>query len=270
MGRYIAHTRRKLKLKTSRCEPVDVASVEARERDIEAQRRADRGELERARAEKEMRAQMRRLRKSEFVVDLSGRRRTAVRAAGIALISATGGLRTLGISLHRLPESATVDLWGADVKFEIPKGFAYYVNDPLAPANIDAMHAMRALAPRVAERPFLGSANKTGDENNLHAAQCLAESYIHKSFDTRALTSHEMRRLNLSLLVDLQNATASRLRCFRGELAQIVDALMLKTKLSRSECNGFLAKVYAGFEQYYDHKPAPQLFRPPRDPTAPS
>jgi hypothetical protein len=107
MGRYIAHTRRKLKLKTSRSEPVDVASVEARERDIEAQRRADRGELERARAEKEMRAQMRCLRKSEFVVDLSGRRRTAVRAAGIALISATGGLRTLGISLHRLPESAT-------------------------------------------------------------------------------------------------------------------------------------------------------------------
>jgi hypothetical protein len=161
-------------------------------------------------------------------------------------------------------------LWGADVKFEIPKGFTYYVNDPLAPANIDAMHAMRALAPRVAERLFLGSANKTGDENNLNAAQCLAESYIHKSFDTRALTSHEMRRLNLSLLVDLQNATASRLRCFRSELAQIVDALMLKTKLSRSECNGFLAKVYAGFEQYYDHKPAPQLFRPPRDPTAPS
>jgi hypothetical protein len=270
MGRYIAHTRRKRKLKTSRSEPVDVGSVEAHERDIESQRRASRLELERARAEKEMRAQMRRLRKSEFVVDLSGRRRTAVRAAGIALISATGGLRTLGISLHRLPESATVDLWRANVKFEIPKGFTYYVNDPLTPANIDAMHAMRALAPRVAERLFLGSANKTGDENNLHAAQCLAESYIHKSFDTRALTSDEMRRLNLSLLVDFQNATASRLRCLRGEFVQIVDALMLKTKLSRSDCDGFLVKVYAGFEQYYDHKPAPQLFRPPRDPTAPS
>jgi hypothetical protein len=245
---------------------VDLASVEAREREIEAQRRADRLELERARAEKEMRAQMRRLRKSASVVDLSGRRRTAVRAAGIALISATGGLRTLGISLHRLPESATVDLWGADVKFEIPKGFTYYVNDPLAPANIDALHAMRALAPRVAERLFFGSA-KTGDENNLHAAQCLADSYIHKSFNTRDLTPDEMRRLNLSLLADLQNATASRLGCFRGELAQIVDALILKTKLSRSECDGFLAKVYAGFEQYYDHRPAPQLFCPPRDPT---
>lgn len=270
MGRYIAHTRRKLKLKASRSEPVDVASVEARERDIEAQRRAGRLELERARAEKEMRAQMRRLRKSEFVVDLSGRRRTAVRAAGIALISATGGLRTLGISLHRLPGSTTGDLWGADVKFEITKGFTYYVNDPLAPAHIDAMHAMRALAPRVAERLFLGFANKAGDEINLQAAQSLAESYAHKSFDTPSLTSDQIRRLSLSVLADLQNATASRLGHFRGELAQSVDALMIKTKLSRSECDGFLAKVYAGFEQYYDHKPAPQLFRPPRDPTAPS
>lgn len=268
MSRYIAHTRRKLKRKVEHPASLGADSKGDRLRGMDAQRQADRAALEKARSEKEMRAEMRRLRKTEPAEEPSGRRRTAARAAGLALISATAGLRTLRITLNRLPGRSSSDLWGADVSFQIARGFTHYVNDPFVPADIDALHAMRALAPRIAEELLLGSTNVTGDEKNLHTAQCLAESYMRKKYNTCSLTNDDMRRLCDSIVLDFHNVTASRLSCLRAVLNQIIEALMHTTKLPRAQCDTLLAKVYAGFEQYYEHRPAPQLFRPPRNPKA--
>jgi hypothetical protein len=41
-----------------------------------------------------------------------------------------------------------------------------------------------------------------------------------------------------------------RLRHLSGPLEQIVDTLMQKTKMSRSECNTALASIYDGYEEF--------------------
>ena len=112
MGKYIAHTRRKIKPKKAQAASIDAAAIEARQHEIAAQREVKRLELERARAEKQARALVRAASKRDSLVDLdtSGRKRTAVRAAGLVLISATAGLRTHSISIYRVPGSTASDL----------------------------------------------------------------------------------------------------------------------------------------------------------------
>jgi hypothetical protein len=252
VGTYIAHTKRKIKpVKTKAA--LDAEAVAARERELAARRELQRVEEERARAEKAARALMRAVEKrmSPPEPDTSGRRRTAVRAAGIMLISATGGLRTQSVALHRLPGSAGSELWRADVRFEEEKGVTHFINDPGCPAELDALHAMRALAPRIAEHLFMGPPfDDDIDCNNMHTAQRLADSYMHKSHYTSSMDEDERLRLRQTIFDELQNVAAMRLRHLGGPLERIVGTLMRKTKISRSECNAALASIYDGYEEF--------------------
>lgn len=254
MGIYIAHTRRKIKpAKAEASSNIDAEALAARERELAAQRELQRAAEERARAEKAARTLMRAVEKrmTPSEADKSGRRRTAVRAAGIVLISATGGLRTQSIALHRLPGSAGSELWRADVRFETEKGVTHFINDPGSPADLDALHAMRALAPLVAEHLFVGPPfDEQIDRNNLNTARRLADSFMHKSHYTATLEDAEKQRLRHSIFDELQHVAAMRLRHLSGPLEQIVDTLMQKTKMSRSECNAALAAIYDGYEEF--------------------
>jgi len=263
MSKYIAHTRRKIKPKRPPAEPTNAAAEEARERDFQARREARQVELERARADKEARLQARGIQKRHAILcaDTTGRRRTAVRAAGIALISATAGLRTSGISITRLPGSAGRDLWSADVNFDVERGFTHYINDPATPANTDLIHAMRALAPLVAEELFAGSATPAADENNMRTAHSLVESHMRKARNITHLDDDKKRDLGLAIIEQLQGLVGERLRHLENELGRIVDVLVRKTTMSRSECEAVLGPVYRGFEDYYHDRPKPELFR---------
>lgn len=253
MGTYIAHTRRKLKSMKPETSTIDAAAIAAREQALAALREQQRLEAERARAEKAARALRRAIgkRMTASDPDTSGRRRTATRAAGIMLISATGGLRTQSVSLFRGSGRSGSELWLADVQFEQEKGVTHFINDLATPADKDALHAMRALAPRVAECILIGEPPQDGvDDRNLSTAFRLAQSFMHKTHYTASLSEEEKHRLSLAIFEELQSVAALRLRHLQKECEQIVEALMRKTKLSRSECNGVLAPIYEGFEEF--------------------
>jgi hypothetical protein len=278
VGSYIAHTRRKIKpTKAEAGGRVDAEALAARERELAARRESQRAAEERARAEKAARTLTRAVEKRSTPAepDTSGRRRTAVRAAGIMLISATGGMRTESVALHRLPGSVGSELWRADVRFEAEKGVTHFINDPGSPADLDALHAMRALAPRIAETLFMGPPfDDTIDRNNLITAQRLADSFMHKSHYTASLAASEKRALHESILDQLHHIAAMRLRYLSGDVERLVDALMHKTRLSRSELNAVLAPIYDGYEQFRSSEarrsppsPAPALVaEPPAEP----
>lgn len=270
MGRYIAHTRRKIKPRKTGATSVDDAAIQLREQEIAARRDALLAEAERARAAKAARTLLRAVNKRQSVVphDKSGRRRTAVRAAGIALISATGGLRTQSISIFRIPGSDASDLWGADVKFDIDKGFTYYINDPAAAADFDAIHAMRALAPRIAEQLVMGDALDGPDDNNLRTAYKLAESYMRKSHHTSSLSDNEKYNLTRSIFEEFQTIAATRLKYLQKQLGEIVDTLMQKTKMSKSDCNIALAEIYEGYEKFQRGEREPRRSPPSSVPYA--
>lgn len=266
MGTYIAHTKRKIKpVKTQAA--LDAEAIAARQRELAARREQQRIEEERARAEKAARALLRSVEKrmTPAEPDTSGRRRTAVRAAGIMLVSATGGMRTQSVALHRLPGASGCELWRADVRFEEEKGVTHFINDPGSPADLDALHAMRALAPRIAEHLFMGPPfDDDIDCNNMRTAQRLADSYMHKSHYTASMDEVERLRLRQSIFDDLQNLAALRLRHLGGPLEQIVGTLMRKTKMSRSDCNGALDAIYRGFEEFCRAEPhMPRIAPPP-------
>jgi hypothetical protein len=266
VGKYIAHRPRKLKSTGRAATPVDRDALAAREREILAQREAECAALERARAEKKERARTRAASKRETVVDLdrSGRRRTAARAAGLAVISATAGLHTHAISISRRAGSSVYDLWSVEMDFDVERGFTYYFNDPTTPVGVDAVHAMRALAPGVAEQLLMGCSFSDGvDENNIHTVWRLVESYIGKSYGAGSLADAELRRLSHAIFNEFRANAQMRLLHFRRELEGLAAALMDKTKLSRSECRAALARVYDGFEEFYRNKTAPELFRAP-------
>ncbi|MBG0812221.1 hypothetical protein IY145_23020 [Methylosinus sp. H3A] len=273
MGTYIAHTRRKSKSTKPETSTIDAAAIAAREQALAALREQQRIEAERSRAEKAARALRRAVSKRMTATDpdTSGRRRTAVRAAGIMLISATGGLRTQSVSLFRGSGRAGSDLWLADVQFEQEKGVAHFINDLATPADKDALHAMRALAPRIAEHIFNSAPPQDGvDDRNLNTAFRLAQSFMLKTHYTASLAEEEKQRLSLSIFEELQSVTAMRLRHLQKELERIVDVLMHKTKLSRSECNGLLAPIYDGFEEFRRAEQEGRLWREPQRLDAPA
>lgn len=269
MGTYIAHTRRKAKPSKAETSTIDAAAMAAREQALAELREQQRIEAERLRAEKAARALRRAVSKRMTPADpdTSGRRRTATRAAGIMLISATGGLRTQSVSLFRGSGRAGSDLWLADVQFEQEKGVAHFINDLATPADKDALHAMRALAPRIAEHIFLGAPPQDGiDDRNMNTAFRLAQSFMHKTHYTASLSEEEKQRLSFSIFEELQSVTAMRLRHLQKEQERIVESLMHKTKLHRSECNGLLAPIYEGYEEF---RRAEQEGRPARAPQRP-
>ena len=273
MGTYIAHTRRKSKSTKPETSTIDAAAIAAREQALAALREQQRIEAERARAEKAARALRRAVSKRMTPADpdTSGRRRTAARAAGIMLISATGGLRTQSVSLFRGSGRAGSDLWLADVQFEQEKGVAHFINDLATPADKDALHAMRALAPRIAEHIFIGTPPQDGvDDRNMSTAFRLAQSFMHKTHYTASLAEEEKQRLSLSIFEELQSVAAMRLRHLHKELERIVEVLMHKTKLSRSECNGLLASIYDGFEEFRRAEQDGRLWRAPQRLDAPA
>jgi len=267
MGRYIIHRRRKIKPKKAGAVSSVTAAVDARERELAISLERKQLELERAREERQARASARRLERRSLVFDkgASGRRRTAVRAAGVSLISATVGLHILGISIQRSPGSAASDLWRADVTCDVEKDFTYYLNDPTMPAGIDAIHLMRAVAPRLAEELFVGSVSKGVDQNNIRAAFELAESIVNKSRNVPLLTDDEKLDFNLAVVKEFEDIVALRLLLLRSELGLIVEALMRKTIVSRSGCEAILAPIYERFDSLRGNEPKLQLFRPSRD-----
>ena len=266
MGKYFAHRPRKIKSGSRSATRVDIEAIAARAREIADQRELARAASERARAEKRERTLTRAASKRETVVDLdmSGRRRTAARAAGLAVISATAGLHTHAISISRRAGSAVYDLWGVDMEFGVERGFTYYFNDPTTPPDVDAVHAMRALAPSVAERLVMGrSYADEVDKNNIETARRLAESYIRKSHNVSLWAEADFRAFRHAIFSEFHAQTQSRLVHFRKELEAIVVALMTNTKLSRSECHAALGRARMAFEDFYRNRPAPELFHPP-------
>jgi hypothetical protein len=266
MSKYFAHTRRKVKPKGLCAARAHVSVSEARENEVAAQREMTLLELKRARAEKEERARARIARKRECVdLDRSARRRTAVHSAGLVVISATAGLHTHGISVFRPAGGAACGLWGAKIEFGVESDFTYYFDDPATPADSDALHAMRALAPGVAERLAIGQAYADGaDDNNMRTAFRLAESFMRKTYCVWSLSAGDLRRLSEAIFNDFQAVVEQRLRHFQIELDRIVTALMDRPKISRGECAVILAKAYEGFDEYYRGRSKPLLFRPPR------
>jgi len=265
VGQYLAHRPRKIKTKNAQPSPISIVPDNDRERALATYRESERLAQQRLRAEKEARALARAaMRRSTPCHDNSGRRRTSVRVAGIAVMSAIAGLRTISIAIHRRPGSRDSELWSADVRFNIEKGYTHYMNDPGTPAEIDAIHAMRALAPSIAERLIL-NVTRSGaiDSNNVNTARRLALSYMRKSQDTSSFGESEKQHLCDAILNDFYSAAMLHLREAESELDRMADTLMRKTKVSRSECDEILGTAYARFDARYANKPKPQLFRPP-------
>jgi len=267
MGRYIAHLRRKFKAKRDAEALAPPVELEELERDLAAERATKSRAIACAAAEKQARAELRRSQKAAALAcgpDASGRERTALRIAGVVAISATMGIRTRGVSIRRAPGSQTHDLWHADVDFDVPKS-SYYINDPTTPADVDAAHAMRALAPNVAEALFFEAEGADfADGKNLQTALSLARSYMRKTCGC-GVPEDEAQNMSHSLLEAFKTATANRLWLLRDELAQISYLLMQRRRVSRSECDSLLDKIYAEHEEHFRDKRKLELFRPQRD-----
>jgi hypothetical protein len=273
VGQYIVHDHRKIKVKKVNAAPsIDIEATFAREKELSAHRDEIRLEREQARIEKEERARARIASKRQFMdLDKSGRQRVAVRSAGLVVISATAGLHTNGVTIFRPPEAAPCSIWGAKIEFDIPEGFTHYFDDPTAPADVDALHAMRALAPRIAELLLLGQTEEDGaDEKNLRSAQRLAESYMHKAYSTDALSGARRGYLSRKIVRNFELTVEGRLKHFWTELGELVSLLMTKPKISRKECDAVLSPLYKGFDDFYRSRQKPELYRPPRPSNLPN
>ena len=108
------------------------------------------------------------------------------------------------------------------------------------------------------------------DDRNMSTAFRLAQSFMHKTHYTASLAEEEKQRLSLSIFEELQSVAAMRLRHLHKELERIVEVLMHKTKLSRSECNGLLAPIYDGFEEFRRAEQDGRLWRAPQRLDAPA
>jgi len=255
MGNYIAHKRRKIRRQSPENSASKAARSDAVDSELTLRRQRERGELDRARAAKMMRALKRQIERRVTPVDrISGRQRTAARVAGVVIISALAGLRTLTVSIRRMPNNAPSELWDADIKFQNEHEFAYCFNDPTIPAETDAMHLMRYAAPRIAEEMLMGSATAGADDGNKQTVLQLAESYISKLHMHPSLSDDYKRELAVRIINDFEETTASRLRHFHAEFFGLVDVLMRRTRPSRRECKYILDGIYASLEAFQIQK----------------
>jgi hypothetical protein len=260
MGNYIAHKRRKIKQTNETPGSEDVPAAGLRTPLLALQRAAERLELERARALKQARIIKRRQERQEPAIDrTSGRRRTAARAAGFALISATAGMRTLSISIERDPRATPDELWSADVRIEGEEAQGYRMKGLVVPANEDAIHLMRAVAPRIAEEFVLGCATPDADTNNSKAASILADSYIQKTPGALTLNENERARLIGSTIEYFEGIVLARLRHFYSELNLIVESLMKTRFLNHKKCDAALERIYNGFNAFHKGQADPSI-----------
>ncbi len=244
MGRYIAHKRRKIKRRKEDARTDGAAAPAVRGHETALQREAERLELERARAVKQARAVERRMERRELVVDrTSGRKRTAARATGFALISATAGMRTLSISIGRVPGANPEDLWRVDVIIEGEFDQDHRVKAPALAADENAFHLMRALAPRIAEELVFGSATPSADIKNSEALSLLAESCMQKTGSVPALTEDERNRIIAGIVAKLERGVLLRLMYFQIELNTIIEDLIKATFLNRRNCDAALQRM---------------------------
>ncbi|MGO9773345.1 MAG: hypothetical protein ACLPSW_28135 [Roseiarcus sp.] len=251
MGRYIAHKRRKIKRTKGDARTDGAAASAVRGRETALQREAERLELERARAVKQARAEERRMRRQEVVVDrTAGRKRTAARAAGFALISATAGMRTLCISIDRVPGTNPDDLWRADFKMESELDQDHRIQASAILADENAIHLMRALAPRIAEELVLGSATPGADKNNSETASILAETYMQKIRSIIALNEDEENKVKAGIVAEFERTVLLRLIYHHLELNTIIEDLMKATFVNRRKCDAALQGIYAGFRDF--------------------
>ncbi|ARN83894.1 hypothetical protein [Methylocystis bryophila] len=246
MGHYIPHKRRKIRSTRSDCQSKNAAPSDTIERKLALRREAERLEGEGRRAARSLRALERRVERRSAVVDgASGRRRTAARLAGVAIISASLGLRTRALSIRRPPNSTPSELWEVDFTFENEQDFAFYFNDPMKPAEIDAIHLLRYAAPRIAEEIVTGSATAGADDRNNKAVLQLAESYANKLFKRSSLSEDDRQALATKIVGWFERTAVSRFECFHTELSNMVEVLMTRTRLSRRQCERILCGVYA-------------------------
>jgi len=251
MGSYIAHKRRKIKQMTEAAGSDEASAAGLRAQLLALQRAAERLELERAHLLKQARAIERRLQRQDPVVDrTSGRRRTAARAAGYALISATQGTRTLSISIERIPGTTPDGLWHVGVSLEGEEAEDYRVKDPLIPPSEDAILLMRTLAPRIAEEFVLGSATPGADENNSIRASMLAESYMSKTRSVFMLNENEKNEAKFEIVAEFEEIVLKRLKYFQSELNTIIENLLKTTFLNHKKCDAALHGIYAGLQDF--------------------
>ncbi len=248
MGRYIAHKRRKIKRTREDAWTDGAAASAVRGHEVARQREAERLELEKARA---ARAVERRMKRQELVVDrTTGRKRTAARAAGFALISATVGIRTLWISIGRVPWTSPDDLWRADFKIESELDEDHRVQAPAIPNDETAIHLMRALAPRIAEELVSGSATPGADKNNSETASILAEYHMRKTRSVLELNEDERNGAKAGVVAEFERTVLLRLIYYHLELNTIIEDLMKATFLNRRKCDAALQGIYAGFRDF--------------------
>ncbi len=251
MGRYIAHKRRKIKRRKEDARTDGAAAPAVRGHETASQRETERLELERARAVKQARAVERRMERRELVVDrTTGRKRTAARAAGFALISATAGIRTLCISIERVPGANPDALWRVDVEIEGEIDQDHGVITPAIAADEIAIHLMRALAPRIAEELVFGSATPGADKNNSERASILAEYYVRKTRSDLALNEDERNRIKAGIVAEFERTVLLRLIYHQLEFNAIFEDLKKATFLSRQKCDATLQRIYAGFRDF--------------------
>ncbi len=262
MGKYIAHKRRKMKRRKEGARTDGATASAVRGRDTASQREAEKLELERARAVKEARAAERRMERQKWAVErTTGRKRTAARVAGLALISATAGMRTLFIEIERAPGAKPDELWRADVKMEGEANRDHPVNFPAIAVDGFSLQLMRALAPRIAEELVLGSATPGADINNFETASILAESYVQKTGRVRALDEDEKNRIRVAIVAEFEKTVLLRLLYFQIELNTIIETLMKETSLNQRKCDAAFERIYAGYRDFSDGKLKSQMFR---------
>ncbi len=197
-----------------------------------------------------------------FIADRTiGRKRTAVRAAGFALISATAGMRIIAISTDRVPGTSPSALWKADVQIEGEIDQDRSANAQSFAAEEIAIRLMRALAPRIAEELVFGSATPGADKNNFEATSILADFYMQKTGGVLALNEDENSRIKAGILEEFERTVLLRLAYFHTELKAIMSDLMKATFLNQRKCDSALQRIYVGFRDFSDGTKKSQLFR---------
>ncbi len=219
MGNYIAHKRRKIRHPACDDSASDARRSDAVGRIFARRRETERLEEERRRAAKVVRALRRRLERRNAVVDGScGRRHTAARVAGVVLISATVGLRTHTVSIHRSRNGAPDELWDVDIQFENEHDFAFLFHDPTIPADMEAIHLMLYAAPRIAEEMLTGATSAGADDRNSQTILWLAESYTRKVHKRCSPSENDQRALALRIVSEFEATVALRLEYFHPDV----------------------------------------------------
>jgi hypothetical protein len=154
-------------------------------------------------------------------------------------------MRTLCISIERDPKACPDDLWKVDVRIEGEEAQGYRLKGPAVPASENAIHLMRAVAPRIAEELVLGCATPGADINNSKTASILAESYMRKTRSVLTLDEDEKNQVKFGIIAEYERTVLMRLKYFQSEFNSIRESLMKTKFLNHRKCDAALQRIYA-------------------------